>query len=123
MSLSDEKKILERMNKNFRGLNATELSALIKKLPTEEQAIFTKTYHDKMPLCVRAEEYIKSGRVNQAIEMLNHAVSRGYYGNEYAYGLFGDAYLKKGETKRAIEFYKKSGSIDSLKKIKIMGAA
>jgi tetratricopeptide (TPR) repeat protein len=61
------------------------------------------------------------GKVNQDVEMLNHAISSGYYGNEYAYGLLGDAYLKKGETKKAIEFYRKSGSIDSLKKLKRMG--
>ncbi len=117
MSLADEEKILQRF-KNFHKLNATELSALIKKLPQDEQAIFTKPYREKMPLCIRAEEFIKAGKVNQAIEMLNHALSSGYYGNEYAYGLLGDAYLKKGDTKLAIEFYKKSGSIDSLKKIK-----
>lgn len=55
--------------------------------------------------------------------ILNQAISSGYYGNEYAYGLLGDAYLKKGETKKAIEFYKKSGSIDFQKKIKRLEGA
>jgi len=54
----------------------------------------------------------------QAIETLDFAISRGYFGNEYLYGLLGDAYYERGDRKKALELYVKSGSIDSLKKAK-----
>ncbi|MBI5253308.1 MAG: hypothetical protein HY930_02775 [Euryarchaeota archaeon] len=122
MGLQDEEKILEKLDPNFRKLSAAELSKLIQTSATaQELALFQRPYREKMPLCQRAEEFIKAGRLNQAVEILNHALSTGYFGNEYAYGLLGDVHLKKGETAKAVEMYRKSGSIDSAKKIKRVG--
>jgi predicted negative regulator of RcsB-dependent stress response len=50
--------------------------------------------------------------------MLNYVISAGSYGNEYPLGLLGDIYLQRGDKKKALEMYKKSGTIDSLKKAK-----
>lgn len=117
MSLKDEEKILERLNANYKSLSAAELSRLIQgKASTQELALFQGPYREKMPLCQRAEEFIRAGRHNQAVEILNHALSTGYFGNEYAYGLLGDVYLKRGEKAKALELYRKSGSLESLKK-------
>ncbi|MFH1773631.1 MAG: hypothetical protein ABH874_01570 [Methanobacteriota archaeon] len=119
MGFLDEERILEKLDPNFRKLSAAELSNLIqKKASQEEKNLFLKPYREKMPLCRRAEEFIKVGRLNQAVELLNHALSMGYFGNEYAYGLLGDAYLKRGDAAKAVEMYRKSDSIDSIKKIK-----
>jgi len=122
MGILDEERILEKLDSNFRKLSAAELSNLIqKKASQEEKSLFLKPYREKMPLCQRAEEFIKVGRLNQAVELLNHALSMGYFGNEYAYGLLGDVYLKRGDAAKAVEMYRKSDSIDSTKKIKRLG--
>jgi tetratricopeptide (TPR) repeat protein len=112
-----EEEILKRLDPNFKSLSANELTDLIKKkAKPEERAIFEKKKREKMHLSVQAEDLIKHRRLNRAIDMLNYVVSSGYYGNEYPYGLLGDAYLAKGDKKKALEFYRKSGTIDSLKK-------
>lgn len=122
MGLLDEEKILEKLYSNFRKLSALELSKLIQtKATAQELELFKRKYREKMPLCQRAEEFIKAGRLNQAFEILNHALSMSYSGNECAYGLLGDVYLKRGDVAKAVETYRKSGSIDSIKKIKLIG--
>lgn len=117
MSLKEEEKILERLDANWKNLNAAELDKLIQgKASTQELEIFRKPYREKMPLCQRAEDFVRAGRLNQAIEILNHALSTGYFGNEYAYGLLGDVHLKRREKAKALDMYRKSGSLESLKK-------
>ncbi len=117
MPLKDEEKILQRLGANYKAMSAAELDKLIQgKASTQELEIFRKPYREKMPLCQRAEEFIRAGRLNQAVEILNHALSTGYFGNEYAYGLLGDVHLKRGEKAKALELYRKSGSLESLKK-------
>lgn len=119
MGLQDEEKILEKLDPNFRKLSAAELSKLIQTSATaQELALFQRAYREKMPLCQRAEEFIRAGRLNQAVEILNHVLSAGYFGNEYAYCLLGDLYLKRGDAAKALEMYKKSGSIEAVKKAK-----
>jgi|GEM_PF-1591218 len=121
MSLVEERKILEKRRIDYRLLNAVELTDLIKKMPFSKQKIFEKPYPEKMRFATQAEELLGQGRVNQAKDLLDRAISLGYYGNEYAYGLMGDVYLKRGDRAAALEMYRKSGSIDSLKMIKTKG--
>ncbi len=121
MSKIDEKKILEKRRADFNSLSASDLSDLIKKMPLSKQKIFEKPYPEKMRFAIHAEELLGQGRTNQAKELLDRAISLGYYGNEYPYGLMGDIYLKRGDRATALEMYQKSGSIDSLKKIKTNG--
>lgn len=121
MGKLDEEKELEKMSKDFRLLNSAEITELVKKMPWKKQQPFEKPYHEKMRLSMQAEELIAKGRVNKAIDLLNSAVSLGYFGNEYSYGLLGDAYMKRNDRVKALEMYKKSGSTDSLKKIKTLG--
>lgn len=121
MGIAEEEKLLEKLSKDFRKMNATELSKMIKMAPAEQRALLEKPYREKMRLATQAEEFLKQGRLNQALEMLNHAMSLGHFGNEYPYGLLGDIYIKRGEKAKAYEMYNKSGSIDSLKKIKRYG--
>ncbi|MFQ5975736.1 MAG: hypothetical protein ACE5J5_05440 [Candidatus Hydrothermarchaeales archaeon] len=116
MTRAEEEEILDKFNPDWRSLNAFELSELItKKVKHKEQEIFTKAFRNKAPRIHEAEEYVRVGRIGKALEVLNYALSRGHYGNEAVYGLLGDVYLKKGDKEKAIEMYKKSGSIDSLK--------
>jgi tetratricopeptide (TPR) repeat protein len=121
MSILEEEKFLEKMSKKFKQLNSAELSDLIKKAPYKTQTLFERPYKEKMRLSMQAEELLGKGRVNQAVGILNNAVSLGYFGNEYPYGLLGDAYMKRGNRAKALEMYRKSGSTDSLKKIKTLG--
>ncbi len=121
MGKADEEKELEKMSKNFRQLNSAEVTDMISRLPDKKKQPFEGPYQEKMRLSMQAEELIGEGRANQAIGILNHAVSLGYFGNEYPYGLLGDAYMKRGDRPKALEMYRKSGSTDSLKKIKTMG--
>lgn len=121
MSKAEEIKILERMSKNFRDLDSAELSKRIKKLPLQKRRIFEKPYQEKMRLAMQAEELLKEGRAHQAIGLLENALSLGFFGNEYPYGLLGDAYIKRGDRSIAREMYTKSGSTDSKKKIKTLG--
>lgn len=121
MTVAEEEKILEKLSKDYKKLNATELSTLIKRAPTEQCALLEKPYHEKMRLATQAEELLKQGRLHQAMELLTHAVSLGHFGNEYPLGLMGDIYIKRGDMAKAFEMYSKSGSIDSLKKIKRYG--
>lgn len=119
MTIKDEEEILKNLDPKFKNLSAAELSSLIqKKAKPGGRILFEKKNREKMRLCMQAEDLIQKGRLNQAIKMLNFAVSSGYFGNEYPYGLLGDAYLEKGDKKTALEMYTKSGSIDSLKKAK-----
>jgi tetratricopeptide (TPR) repeat protein len=119
MAIKDEEEILKNLDPKFENLSAAEVSSLIqKKAKPEERSLFEKRNREKMRLCMQAEGLIQEGRLNQAIEMLNFVISSGYFGNEYPYGLLGDAYFKKGDKKTALEMYTKSGSIDSLKKAK-----
>lgn len=121
MSTTDEEKLLEKRVKDFKSLSSAEISDLIKKMPLSKQKIFEKPYQEKMRFATQAEDLLGQGRTNQAKELLDRAISLGYYGNEYPYGLMGDVYLKRGDRAMALEMYQKSGSIDSLKKIKTDG--
>jgi|Deesub1362A_J573_1020465.scaffolds.fasta_scaffold00023_78 tetratricopeptide (TPR) repeat protein len=113
----NEDEILRRLEPNYEDLTANEITDLIKKKATsEERAFLERKKEEKMRLAIQAEELIKQGRLNRALEMLNFALSLGTYGNEYPLGLLGDLYLKRGDKKKALEMYKKSGTIDSLKK-------
>ncbi len=118
MSRAGEEKILEKLSKDFKKLNTTELSALIKKAPISIQRELEKPYHEKMRITNEAEELLSQGRIVKAIDILNWAITLGYFGNEYPYGTLGDAYLKQNNREKALKMYKKSGSIDSLKKIR-----
>lgn len=118
---AEEEAIIAKLDKDFKRLNATELTKLIKRAHTKVLRELEKPYHEKMRLLTQAEEALEAGRVIKAIELSNYAISLGYYGNEYAYGLLGDAYMKRGDKGKALEMYKKSGSIDSLKKIRTYG--
>jgi tetratricopeptide (TPR) repeat protein len=121
MGISEEKKLLEKRVKDFKSLNSAELSDLIKKMPLKKRTFFEKPYQEKMRYATQAEDLLGQGRTNQALDLLDRAISLGYFGNEYAYGLIGDAYLKRGDRVMALEMYQKSGSTDSLKKIKTNG--
>jgi tetratricopeptide (TPR) repeat protein len=121
MSILEEEKLLEKMSKKYMQLNSAEISDLIKKAPTKTQTLFERPYKEKMRLSMMAEELLGKGRVNQAMDLLKNVVSLGYFGNEYPYGLLGDAYMKRGDRAKALEMYLKSGSIDSMKKIKTLG--
>lgn len=119
MTRAEEEVILDKLKPDWRSLNASKLSELIKKkAKRNEQEIFTKAYRSKAPRIHEAEEYIKAGRLGKAGEVLNYALSRGHFGNEAVYGLLGDILLRKGDKEKAILMYKKSGSIDSLKNLK-----
>jgi tetratricopeptide (TPR) repeat protein len=121
MSIADEEKLLEKRGKDFKSLSSAQLSDLIKKMPVTKQMLFEKPYREKMRVAIQAEELLGEGRINHAQDLLNRAISLGYFGNEYAYGLLGDVYLKRGDRAAALEMYQKSGSTDSLKKIKTYG--
>jgi tetratricopeptide (TPR) repeat protein len=121
MGILEEEKMLEKRVKDFKSLNSAELSDLIKKMPHAKQKIFEKSYPEKMRFATQAEELLGEGRTNKALDLLNRAISLGYFGNEYAYGLLGDAYMKRNDRTKALEMYRKSGSFDSLKKIKTYG--
>lgn len=116
MGLKDEEEILRKAVPNFKKLSAAELSKEIIKLKPQVRGTFMEANRRRMEYCLEAEEAIKKGSVDRGIEILEHALSKAHYGGEYPYGLMGDAYFKKGDIKRALEFYDKSGSFDSLKK-------
>ncbi|MEE8167724.1 MAG: hypothetical protein V3T58_02485 [Candidatus Hydrothermarchaeales archaeon] len=121
MDKAEEEKVLEKLSRNFKELNATELSTLIKRAPAEVRRQLEKPYREKMRISTEAEELLNEGRVCKAMELLNYAIPLGYFGNEYSYGVLGDAYMKQDDRTKALEMYKKSGSIDSLKNIRIYG--
>ncbi|MEE8400665.1 MAG: hypothetical protein V3R86_00720 [Candidatus Hydrothermarchaeaceae archaeon] len=107
------------MNPNFKKLCADDVSKLInKKASIKELKIFKSTYKESRELASEAELLIQQGRLLKAAEMLEFAIPRGYFGSECLYGLLGDVYHKRGDIKKALEMYKKSGTIDSLKKAK-----
>jgi predicted negative regulator of RcsB-dependent stress response len=115
----NEEDILKRLDPDYKNLTANQLTDLIRKKATpEEKAFLERKKEEKMRLAVQAENLIKQGRLNRALDMLNYVVSAGSYGNEYPLGLLGDIYLQRGDKKKALEMYKKSGTIDSLKKAK-----
>jgi tetratricopeptide (TPR) repeat protein len=118
MGKKEEEAILKKINPDFKKLNATELSELIKKLKYSEQKVFRASTGKKTQLTLEAEELLQQGRTVQALQLLEMALDLGYFGNEYTYGVLGDVYLKRGEREKALEMYKKSGSYDSLKKAK-----
>lgn len=117
MTLKDEEKILRKAIPSYDKLTAAELtSQMIIKLKPQVRAKLMGANRGRMRYCLEAEENLNKGRVTQAIDLLEYALPKAYYGSEYPLGLMGDAYLKKGDIKRALEFYDKSGSHDSLKK-------
>jgi tetratricopeptide (TPR) repeat protein len=117
ISIKEQEKILERLDPDFKKLNARDISDLIsKKAGKDEMKTFKSMYKESMRLATDSELLLQTGRFVQAAEMLEFAISRGYFGNEYLYGLLGDVYQKRGDVKKALEMYVKSGSIDSLSK-------
>lgn len=119
MTIAEEEEILDKIDPKWRTLNAFELSDMIKKkVKRKEQEIFTTALSNKTFRIVEAEEYVGTGRVGKAMEVLNYALTRGHFGNEAIYGLLGDIWLRRDNKEKAIEMYKKSGSIDSLKVVK-----
>ncbi len=119
MTLAEEEEILDKLNPDWRSLNAFELSELInKKTKSKVQEIFTKAYSSKTSRILEAEDCLAMGRMGKALEVLNYALSRGHFGNEAIYGLLGDIYLRKDDKEKAVEMYTKSGSIDSMKNLK-----
>ncbi len=117
MTLKEEEKVLRKAIPSYDELSAAELtSQIIARVKPQIRAKFMEANRRRMRYCLEAEENLGKGRVKQAIELLEYALSMAYYGSEYPLGLMGDAYMKKGEVKKALEFYDKSGAYDSLKK-------
>ncbi|NOZ76770.1 MAG: tetratricopeptide repeat protein [Euryarchaeota archaeon] len=118
MTTAEEEEILEKHVPGYSELTAWELSEAIKKLDHGLQKVFRASTGRKTQLTMEAEELLRQGRTVQALQLLEMALGLGYFGNEYTYGVLGDVYLKKGDRKKALEMYQKSGSYDSLKKAK-----
>lgn len=119
MGISDEEKILKKAIPGYRELSASELSSeIIAKLSLQDQKPFIEANRKRMRYCLEAEEELRRGRAKHALELLEYAVGMSYYGREYPYGLMGDAYSKLGNKQKAAEMYVKSGSHDSLRKLR-----
>jgi|TARA_B100000315_G_C14544827_1_gene572703 tetratricopeptide (TPR) repeat protein len=117
MALKDEKKILEKKISNYKDLTAAQLtSEIVNRLKPQVLNKFMESNRQRMPYCLEAEKNLENGRSEEAIKLLDYALSKAHYGNEYLFGLLGDAYMKKDDIKKAFEYYEKSGSHDSLKK-------
>jgi tetratricopeptide (TPR) repeat protein len=122
MGIKEEEEILRKAIPDYEELSAAELSRqIILKVSPQEQRKFMEANRRRMRYCVEAEEELRRGRVKHAMELLEYALSMGYYGREYPYGLLGDAYQKMGDVAKALEMYKKSGSHDSLRKARQLG--
>lgn len=119
MAIRDEEKILKKFIPEYKNLSAAELSSeIIARLSPQDQKPFIEANRKRMRYCVEAEEDLRRGRAKHALELLEYALGMSYYGREYPYGLMGDSYLKLGNTGKAAEMYTKSGSHDSLKKLR-----
>lgn len=121
MTPKQEKELLKKYGISVERLSAEEVTQLIKKKASPaELEEFKKKYPKKMNYCAQAEEAMGQGNLRRAEEMLEYALSLGVYGNEVIYNLLGDLYIKKGRRDKAMEYYRKSGSIDSLKKLRTL---
>jgi tetratricopeptide (TPR) repeat protein len=119
MTPKQEKELLKKYGIDLEKLSAEEVTQLLKKHASrEELEELKKKYGKKMSYCTQAEEAMRQGNLRRAEEMLDYALSLGIYGNEVVYNLLGDVYVKKGNREKAKEYYKKSGSIESLKKLR-----
>lgn len=123
MGIKDEERILRKAIPEFEKMSAAELSSeIIARLSPSEQKPFLEANRKRMRYCMEAETELKRGRAKHALEILEYVLNMSYYGREYLYGLMGDAYQKLGDIEKAIEMYKKSGSHDSLKKLRQLKA-
>jgi len=121
MSPKQERELLERYGIDPERLSAEEVTQLLKKKATrQELEALRSRYARKMSYCAQAEQAMAQGNLRRAQELLEYALSLGVYGNEAVYNLLGDLYMRRGERERAAEFYRKSGSTDSLKKLRTM---
>jgi tetratricopeptide (TPR) repeat protein len=119
MTAKEEEKILEKAIPEFRELTAAELSSrIIEKLSPQERKPFLEGNRNLMRYCLQAEEALRQGRARHAQELLEYAMKASYHGREYLYGLLGDAYMRLGNAEKAAEMYSKSGSHDSLRKLR-----
>ncbi len=119
ITLNEEEKILLKAIPGYEKLSAAELSSkIIEKLGPQEIKPFLENNRKLMSYCLQAEEALRQRRAKHALELLEHALKMSYYGREYLYGLMGDAYMRLGDGRRAADMYSKSGSHDSLRKLK-----
>ncbi len=103
-------------------LSAEEVTQLLKKRATQEELEgLKKRYSRKMGYCAQAEQALREGNLRRAEELLEYALGLGIYGNEVVYNLLGDVYSRRGMLEKARECYRRSGSIESLKKLKNLG--
>ncbi|NOZ82974.1 MAG: tetratricopeptide repeat protein [Euryarchaeota archaeon] len=119
MTPRQERELLEKYGIDAEKLSAEEVTQLLRKRATKQELeALKKRYAKKMSYCAQAEQAMAQGNFRRAQELLEYALSLGIYGNEAVYNLLGDLYAKKGEKQKAAEYYRKSGSTDSLKKLR-----
>lgn len=122
MSPKQERELLKKYGIDAEELSAEEVTQLLKKHASrEELEALKKKYRRKMDYCTQAEQALRQGNLRRAEELLDYALSLGVYGNEVVYNLLGDVYARRGMAEKAKEFYRKSGSIESLKKLRTLG--
>jgi Flp pilus assembly protein TadD len=122
MSPKQERELLKKYGIDAEELSAEEVTQLLKKHASrEELEALKKKYRRKMDYCTQAEQALRQGNLRRAEELLDYALSLGVYGNEVVYNLLGDVYARRGMAVKAKEFYRKSGSIESLKKLRTLG--
>ncbi|NOZ60033.1 MAG: hypothetical protein GXO66_10760 [Euryarchaeota archaeon] len=122
MTPRQERELLKKYGINPEELSAEEVTQLLKKhASAEELEALKRKYRKKMDYCTQAEQALRQGNLRRAEELLDYALSLGVYGNEVVYNLLGDVYARRGMTEKAKEFYRKSGSIESLKKLRTLG--
>jgi Flp pilus assembly protein TadD len=122
MKRGEEEAILEKLEPRFRELSAQELSQRIQGAPKREKEVLIRSYPKKLEHCRQAETALAEGNLRKTEELLQWALSLGRYGNELPYGLLGDLYLRRGDEGKAKEYYRKSGSLDALKKLRNLEA-
>ncbi len=119
MTPKQERELLERYGIDAERLSAEQVTCMLRERATrEELEALKKRYMRKMEYCAQAEQAMAQGNLRRAEELLEYALSLGVYGNEAVYNLLGDLWMKRGDREKASSYYRKSGSIESLKKLR-----